>query len=232
MVRAWEGLYNTGLRTDVSWLTRASKWIDEGAEIVPLDGSNAIIRVSDTEIGKIVDEQLLPTKYLAGGNKIDDAGSGYDFYKLDDGTVGFRARFNTSYDFGEVTVKLEDGTQVGSGGIGTGGFLESEIQTVFADVRVAKGENVFNEIFDQAGQSGQISGVRGVWTDALSTNLDQFNELIRTRVNQGLMTLEDAALDTFTGQMARNKGFNSVLSINGPTNPDGTYVFARVEFSN
>jgi hypothetical protein len=66
----------------------------------------------------------------------------------------------------------------------------------------------------------------------LSTNLDQFNELIRTRVNQGLMTLEDAALDTFTGQMARNKGFNSVLSVNGPTNPDGTYVFARVEFSN
>jgi hypothetical protein len=34
-----------------------------------------------------------------------------------------------------------------------------------------------------------------------------------------------AAFDTFTGKMAKSKGFDKVVKISGPKNTDGTYKF-------
>ena len=234
LVKAWDGLFNTGLSADVTWLTRASKWIEEGAEIVNDTGTSVLIRKNGEQLGKIVEGELLPTKYVAGGTRIDDAGSGYDFYKLLNGEIGFRARFvvETEDEFGFVFVNLENGTQVGRGSRNNDNLLELEIDVKPDGVKIAKGENVFNSIFDNVALTGPIEGVKAEWGLFLPDNLDTFNHLILTQVNIGNMTLEQAALQTFTGRMSESRGFASVVSddIIGTPNSDGTYDFVTIIF--
>jgi len=232
-VRAWKGLFNTGVRTDVIWLTRASKWIGEGAEIVEDVGTTAIIRKDGNELGRIIDGDLQPTKFLVGGNKIDDAGSGYDFYKLTNGEIGFRARFDITIEdeFGIVFVKLENRVEdVGKGSLNNNNLLELEIDVKPDGIRLAKGENVFNKIFDN--QVGVVQGIKAEWGLFLPDNLNSFNHLILTQVNPRNMTLQQAALQTFTGRMATNKGFTSIgpNDIIGTPKADGTYDFVTVIF--
>jgi len=231
MVRAWKGLFNTGLRTDVVWLTRASKWLDEGAEIVE-SGANTIVRKNGEELGKIIDGELQPTKFLVGGTKIDDAGSGYDFYKLSNGDIGFKARFDITIEdeFGIVFVRLENRVEdIGKGSLNNN-LLELEIDVKPDGIRLAKGENVFNKIFDN--QVGLVQGIKAEWGIFLADNLNTFNNLILTQVNPGNMTLRQAAFETFTGRMATSKGFTSIgpNDIIGTPNADGTYDFVTVIF--
>lgn len=44
------------------------------------------------------------------------------------------------------------------------------------------------------------------------------------------MTVEQAALETFTGRMAKSKGFDSVTKISGVQNTDGTYQYVTGVF--
>lgn len=39
----WEGLFNIGLRIDIFWFIRVSKWLDEGVEFV-VDGIGKLIK--------------------------------------------------------------------------------------------------------------------------------------------------------------------------------------------
>lgn len=78
-----------------------------------------------------------------------------------------------------------------------------------------------------------LKGINGTWYDALGDNLDTFNKLILDKVNKNLMTIDEAALSTFTGRMAQRKGFVKVTSINGVKNSDGTYKYiTSIKFSN
>ncbi len=158
-------------------------------------------------------------------------GERYDFYRITAGRVGFRARFIEEYEYGEVVVRLENGTEVGRGSLSFGGFFECTIQTVFNGRHLAKGENVFNAIYVRASQDGEILGVRGLWNEALPDNLNTFNYLIVNEVNLGTMSLQEAALQTFTGKMANQRGFSTVNVIGTPLS-DGTYRQVTVEFSN
>jgi hypothetical protein len=167
----------TGLGSDVLWLRRANHWLKERAEIIEDAGSTVIIRKNQEELGRIVDGELQPTKFISGGSRIDDAGSGYDFYKSIEGGVGFKARFVVEYDYGEVVVRLENGIEVGQGGISFGGFFEAQIQTIFNGRRLEKGENVFNLIYDRASLDGEILGIRALLNEALPDNLKTFNAL-------------------------------------------------------
>jgi len=74
-------------------------------------------------------------------------------------------------------------------------------------------------------KNSEIKGISGTWMEGLADNLNTFNNLILTRVNKGLMTEAEAALDTFTGKMAKRNGFSIVESITGPKNIDGTYKY-------
>ena len=63
--------------------------------------------------------------------------------------------------------------------------------------------------------------------------LSTFNNLILTEVNPGNMTLQQAAVETFTGKMATNKGFTNVSNIYPtPQNANNTYTHVTVEFIN
>lgn len=134
----------------------------------------------------------------------------------------------TEYQAGEAIVYLENGvTEVGRGGL-TQGYLELSINVKLGSegARVASGTKVFDEIFatiQKNSASGSIKGIKGIWYEGLGDNLDTFNKLILEKVNTKLMTLEEAALQTFTGKMAQRKGFTKVKSISGIQNSDGTY---------
>ncbi|MBS1508884.1 MAG: hypothetical protein JSS79_19765 [Bacteroidetes bacterium] len=134
----------------------------------------------------------------------------------------------TEYQAGEAIVFLENGvTEVGRGGL-TQGYLELSINVKLGNegARVASGTKVFDEIFTTIQRNsapGSIKGVKGIWYEGLGDNLETFNKLILEKVNTKLMTIEEAALQTFTGKMAQRKGFTRVKSISGIQNSDGTY---------
>lgn len=97
MVKAWEGLYKTGLRTDIDWLTTVSKWLDEGVEVVD-DVLPVRFLHNGDEIAKIVDDKLIPTKFQFDGTVINEVKLpgqtfGKDVVKASDGTIGFRYQF-------------------------------------------------------------------------------------------------------------------------------------------
>ncbi len=150
-------------------------------------------------------------------------------------STGLKAAANVdlsvSKSYGEISVKA-NGVEVGNGGIGSGGMLELDINVKkgASGEKIASGRDVFNSIYSKAGEGGtKINGVKGIWTGG--DNLSTFNNLITTKVNKGLMTIEDAASQTFTGKMAAEKGFKKVSSINGTRNADGTYKNATVNFT-
>ncbi|MEZ5038885.1 MAG: hypothetical protein R2828_03310 [Saprospiraceae bacterium] len=64
LVRAWEAL-PINLRKNTDWLSRASRWLDEGIEVVA-DGDVARLNHSGAEIGRIKNETLLATNYTHG----------------------------------------------------------------------------------------------------------------------------------------------------------------------
>lgn len=94
--------------------------------------------------------------------------------------------------------------------------------------KIANGSDVFNKIYNTAIKDGSVNGVRAIWQSG--DNLSTFNNLILNKVNKGLMTLEEAALNTFTGKMAKSKEFNKV-KVFGTKNADGTYKYATVNFT-
>jgi len=82
MVDAWEGLSKTDIRTDVSWLTRAGKWIDEGAEFAA-DGSGKLSKNGE-QILAVKNNKILPDKYdypSTTGTPIGEASNGYQVIK-------------------------------------------------------------------------------------------------------------------------------------------------------
>ena len=90
-VKAWEGLFNTGLRTDIPWLTRASKWLDEGAEFAA-DGTGKLTKNGE-DILQIKNDKILPDKFdfdpstqkpKPGGTAIGEPSNGYQVYKHGD----------------------------------------------------------------------------------------------------------------------------------------------------
>ncbi|CAN5525947.1 hypothetical protein BH10BAC2_BH10BAC2_25250 [soil metagenome] len=169
-------------------------------------------------------EALANTAIAAGGGEILGVGA----RSLKMLATEAKSILNTSYSYGEVSISTQVGKealQIGSGGIGPGGYLELEIDVKVGanGSRVASGETVFEEIYKtaQANANTSINGIRGIWT--YGDNLSSFNKLITDKVNKGLMTYEEAALQTFTGKMATKKGFTKVESIAGEKNGDGTY---------
>lgn len=71
-----------------------------------------------------------------------------------------------------------------------------------------------------------IKGIRAHWSPGeLGDNLITFNKLI----SEGVYSEEEAALQTFTGKMAEEKGFNCV-KVFGEKLDDGTYKWATVIF--
>jgi RHS repeat-associated protein len=142
-----------------------------------------------------------------------------------------RSILKTTYSYGEATVTTQVGksaVEIGRGGIGSGGYLEMEINVKkgFNGAKVASGSTVFEEIYKTAkvNAATSINGIRGVWNAGeLGDNLTTFNKLILEKVNTGSMTMEQAALETFTGRMATSKGFTKVASISGTQNADNTY---------
>ncbi|QMW03323.1 hypothetical protein [Spirosoma foliorum] len=131
---------------------------------------------------------------------------------------------------GQALVFLDDKvTQVGTGYL-ENGFIKLEINVKIGDegAKVAKGSDVFNLILSRITEDSgpeAIKGVSGTWFSGLGDNLDTFNNLILTKVNVGVMTIEEAALNTFTGKMASRNGYSKVLSVDGAKNVDGTYKY-------
>ena len=87
-LKAWEGLFNTSLRIDIPWLTRASKWIDEGGDFVG-SGGKTWFRKNGDDIFEIKNEKILPNKksnYHQGADEtpIGDPANGYQVVKVGD----------------------------------------------------------------------------------------------------------------------------------------------------
>src|SRR6056297_786530 len=90
-LKAWEGLFNTSLRIDIPWLTRASKWLDEGAEFAA-DGTGKLTKNGE-DILQIKNDKILPDKFdfdpstqkpKPGGTAIGEPSNGYQVYKHGD----------------------------------------------------------------------------------------------------------------------------------------------------
>ncbi|MEZ5038882.1 MAG: Ig-like domain-containing protein [Saprospiraceae bacterium] len=118
LVRAWGGLFNTGLRKDIPWLTRASKWLDEGAEFAA-DGSGKLTKNGE-DILQIKNDKILPDKYdfdpstgkpKTGGTEVGDAANGYQVYKHGDDISVRRVPETSGYSQSEVDflTELPDG---------------------------------------------------------------------------------------------------------------------------
>jgi len=87
-VKAWKGLFNTGVRTEIPWLTRASKWIDEGGDFVE-SGGKTWFRKNGDDIFEIKIDKILPNKKSnyhqgADGTPIGDPANGYQVVKVGD----------------------------------------------------------------------------------------------------------------------------------------------------
>ena len=68
-VRAWESLIKfPNLRTNTTWLTRVTRWGDEGLELID-DGARVVIKKNGDEVGEIVGD-LLKVKYPHYGGDI------------------------------------------------------------------------------------------------------------------------------------------------------------------
>jgi hypothetical protein len=80
-IKAWEGLINIPtLRKNIDWLTRSSKWIDEGAEFVTTNGVTKLRKGAD-DILEIKNEKILPNKHSSTGTPVGDPSNGYQVVK-------------------------------------------------------------------------------------------------------------------------------------------------------
>ena len=111
-VKAWEGLFNTGLRTDIPWLTRASKWIDEGGYFVE-SGGKTWFRKNGDDVFEIKNEKILPNKKSnyhqgADGTPIGDPANGYQVVKVGDDIKVKRVPDEAPYQSGDYLTKLKE----------------------------------------------------------------------------------------------------------------------------
>ncbi len=100
--RAWERLTQS-LRTNVDWLGRTSRWLDEGIEVVA-DGDLVRLNHSGAEIGQIRNETLLVTNYREGftGEPIGEAVNGCQVFKNGDDIYVKRVRDETGLDQAQI----------------------------------------------------------------------------------------------------------------------------------
>lgn len=82
---------------------------------------------------------------------------------------------------------------------------------------------LYNKIVDR---DGNVTAIIGNWTKG--DNLNKFNELLRAGLEKA-----DAAKETFTGKLAKDREFTEVKILKGSKlNADGkTYSSVRVEFT-
>ncbi len=111
LVKAWKGLFNTGLRTDITWLTRASKWLDEGGEFVE-SGGKVWYRKGGDDIFEIKNQKVLPNKKEhyhqgSGGTPIGEPTNGYQVVKVGDDIKVKRVPDESPYQSSELN-KLTD----------------------------------------------------------------------------------------------------------------------------
>lgn len=94
-----------------------------------------------------------------------------------------------------------------AGSFGGRGWLDGAELNLLIDVRKTnlKGSMVFDDLFSHINKNwDEVSSVRGTWRKGkLDSNLKSFLENAKT------MTDSEAALNTFTGKMATNKGFKN-----------------------
>jgi len=166
--------------------------------------------------------------------KIDPESNGIiriHFHEVDNAITSVLHSVTTD---GKITVFAQGVAEsVGNGKLLSDGYIELFINVKIGEggVKVANGEDVFEEIFSKISTSNDpnsIKGIRGLWSDdpKMRDNLDSFNKLILDEVKTGRMTEKQAALKTFTGKMAERKGFTEVSEISGPKSDDQwTYQF-------
>lgn len=82
--KAYEGLINIPtLQINTDWLTRSSRWIEEGAEFVTTGGVTKLRKGAD-DILEIKNEKILPYKYdypVTSGTPVGEAANGYQVVK-------------------------------------------------------------------------------------------------------------------------------------------------------
>ena len=109
LFKAWKGLLNTGLRTDIPWLTRASKWLGEGAEFAA-DGSGKLSK-NGKQILEVKNNKILPDKYdfdpstgkpKTGGTAVGEPANGYQVYKHGDDISVRRVPETSGYSQSEI----------------------------------------------------------------------------------------------------------------------------------
>jgi len=107
LIDAWEGLINTGLRTDVSWLNSISKWIDDGYEFIETS-AGVIIKSNGEEVVEIVGDVPKWTKHkiipqnnssiIKSANDINPEYIGWDPpYHVDYPVIDFKTTSNESF---------------------------------------------------------------------------------------------------------------------------------------
>jgi hypothetical protein len=111
-VKAWKGLFNTGLRTDIPWLTRASKWIDEGGDFVE-SGGKTWYRKNGDDIFEIKNDKILPNKkehyhQASDGVEIGTPSNGYQVVKVGDDIKVKRVPDESPYQSGDYLDRLTD----------------------------------------------------------------------------------------------------------------------------
>jgi hypothetical protein len=141
-------------------------------------------------------------------------------------------------DGGLVIYTSDLSSNLGSGTLKDGYLtLSINVKALDGGDPLGRGSDVFEEIYKgivNKHGAEEIKGIRGLWTNSAgySDNIDTFNKLILEQVNTGKMTLEQAALETFTGKMAKRKEFTKVTEIKGLKNSDNTYtVVSSILFS-
>lgn len=100
-VRAWGGLFSTGLRTDISWLTRASQWLGEGGEFVTDAGATWFRKngenVFEVKNGGILPNQQVHYDRVGAGTSVGDVVNGYQVVKVGDDIKVRRVPDETPY---------------------------------------------------------------------------------------------------------------------------------------
>ncbi|SHN08026.1 hypothetical protein SAMN05216311_10556 [Chitinophaga sp. CF418] len=88
------------------------------------------------------------------------------------------------------------------------------------------GREIFGILYNEiVGAGGKIEAIIGNWNQG--TNLERLNKLLRDKV-----PFDEAALQTFTGGQAQQRGFTKVKRIGGTLNPDGvTWQSVNIEFT-
>jgi len=103
MAKAMKGLANTGLKNNIPWLKRASKWVDEGADFAA-DGSGKLTKNGE-DILQLKNDKILPDKYDLNnsGAPVGDASDGYQVVKNGDNLSVRRVPETSGYSQADLT---------------------------------------------------------------------------------------------------------------------------------